>query len=176
MLGFDWPLWDSVEIATSGTTELQFFQEPIGQSSKTKLDTHMSAAGLITSGDFYDVKAISFRVKDSAATQIPIAEFREILLTGYLEFWISDRLVFNALLDDLPNGGGVWGSGSGAAAMEVSNNAMPTHESLKRLMKTIRIPRNTHFVVKCLWPTAPTPTTAIKAVIKVTGVLWRRRV
>lgn len=176
MLGFDWPLWDSVQIATASTTELQFFQEPIGQSSKTKLDTNMSAAGLITTGDFYDIAAIGIRLKDSVATQIPPDEFREILYTGYFELWISDRLCFSALIDDLPWGGGAFGNGSAAAAVEYSVNGSPSIRAMHFLKKKIRIPRNTHFIGKCHWPTAPTPTTAIKMVVKFEGMLWRRRV
>lgn len=179
MLGFEWPLWDSAQIATANTNELQLFQQPIGQSSKTLLDTNMQAAGLITTGDFYDVAAICFGLKDSAATPIPAAELREIIHTGVCELYISDRIAFQSLLVDLPTGGGPFmvNSGGGAAVgMEMASNGLPTHQAIHWFRKKIRIPRNTHFVAKLKWPTAPTPTTAINAVLRFEGMLWRRRV
>lgn len=175
MMGFEWPLWDSAEIATTGTTELTLFQEPKGQSGKTPLDTNMKAAGLITTGDYYDMRAIGVTLKDAVATQIPPDELREILYFGLLELYISDRLAYESLLIDLPFGGGPWASGSAAAATEMAMNGFPSQENQHYFKKVIRIPRNVHFMVKLLWPTEPTPTTAIKAIVRMQGVLWRRR-
>lgn len=178
MLGFDWPLWDSAQIATANTTELTLFQEPKGQSSKTLRDTNMAAAGFITTGDYYDIHAIGMTVEDAAATAIPAAELREILYTGVLELYIADRLTFQSLLIDLPFGGGpvALNAGGGAAVgMDMAANGIQSQQNQHNLRKKIRIPRNVHFLVKLLWPTAPTPTTAIDAIVRFQGILWRRR-
>lgn len=170
-----WPLYDSVEIATSATTSLEFFQVPIGQSSKTQLDTNMRSAGQITMGNYYSVYSIGVGLRDGAATSIPVAEAREILYTGYLVFTIAEREYLSGPLYLFPLGGGLAGPGSGAAAMEASNNGMAAANVRYFLKRKIVLRKNENFQVTCKWPTAPTPTTAIKLVVVFDGVLVRAR-
>jgi len=177
--GIDTELWDTGTIATTNTTDLPFFQQPIGQASKTKLDTSMKEAGLISGAVAFDLFGIGVGLKNDIATDIPEDEAREILSTAYLELVISDRDYFSALLTMLPFGGGMHVSGGDSAAgvqPQFVGNGVPSMTSMLKLMRKIRIPQNVHFVVNVRWPTAPTPTAATSMIIRLKGILWRTRV
>jgi len=175
--GLSWPLWDSATVATGATTLLTLFQVPVGTSSKTKLDTNMNAAGLIQQGTIYQVQSIGFGLQKSAATVIPLPEYREILETGYLMLTVAEREMFSARLTMLPFGGGPFVSaGPAAGGEQVPNAGTPAHGARYTLKRKLRIPKNVHFEVTLNWPTAPTPTAAITAIVWFDGIMWRPRV
>lgn len=53
-----WCFYDYATYATAGTTGLQFFQVPVGQSSKTLADTNMTLAGQLPSGQAFLLQSI----------------------------------------------------------------------------------------------------------------------
>ena len=171
----DWPIWDSVSIATAGTTVLNFFTVPIG-GTKTALDTNLKAAGQIPNGSLYDVNAIGFGLRNSAATPIVSDEFREIIYTGWLEFLIENQTWFEAPLSKLPFGGGDWGafgSMTVAAGNVSQTNGLPAYDAMYKLNRAIRIAKNVSFAARINWPTAPTPAVAIFGVVVLHGIAWR---
>jgi hypothetical protein len=175
--GLTWPLYDSNPILVAGTSNLQFFQVPIGQGGKTQLDTNMRAAGLIQQGSGYDVFSIGFGIQNSAAVAITPFDFREILDTGFLVFTVQDREVFSARLNMLPyGGGGMAAAGTFAAGVaEMPTNGISDHRARYQFKRKIRIPRNVNFVVTCNWPVATTPAVQVNGVVWLDGVLWRPR-
>lgn len=175
--GVSWPLYDSEEIATSGTTTLTMFQVPVGQASKTQLDTNMKAAGLIQTGERFQMHSIGFGLQNSAAASIGLVDFREILETGYLQISIQDREYFNARLTMLPFGGGYTAVSDGATTTtQDPQNGAPDHRVMYKFLRKIVVPRNVHFQISLNWPVAPTPTVAIRAVVWINGILWRAKV
>jgi hypothetical protein len=174
--GLSWPMYDSVPMLVAGSTNLQFFQVPIGQGGKTQLDTNMRAAGLIQQGRYYDVYSIGFGFQNSAAVALLPADAREIVDTGFLTFSIQDREVFSARLNMLPYGGGLTGVGTLAAGVvEFAASGIPDHRVRYQMKRKIRIPRNVNFVVTCQWPVAVTPAVQLNAIVWLDGVLWRPR-
>lgn len=93
-------LYDSATYATAGQTQLQFFQIPQGQSSKTIADTNMKAAGQLPQPQHFLVESIEIYLFPGVLpviedTTIVESEFTNDMYTiaksGSLDFFIGSK-------------------------------------------------------------------------------------
>lgn len=93
-------LYDSATYVTAGQTQLQFFQIPQGQSSKTIADTNMKAAGQLPQPQHFLVESIELYVYPGVLpviedTTIAESEFTNDMYTiaksGSLDFFIGSK-------------------------------------------------------------------------------------
>ena len=94
-------IYDRVTFVDASSTDLQFFQVPQGQSSKTLADTNMEAAGMLPAPKSFLVQTIeiyAFPANGVAADGTTIAEARnledlyDVFSVGWLEFFIGSKL------------------------------------------------------------------------------------
>ena len=103
-------LYDSATYATAGQTQLQFFQIPQGQSSKTIADTNMKAAGQLPQPQHFLVESIEIHVFPGVnpviTDEVAVAEseFTNDMYTlaksGSLDFFIGSK----SYLEEAPIG------------------------------------------------------------------------
>lgn len=95
------PLYDYQDYAAAGFTSQTFFQAPIGQSSKTRVDTNMELAGQIPAGQEFlvtDIRVQFFPGADVVQTGTTVPpdapnwnDTWDVLKTGYLDFFIGSK-------------------------------------------------------------------------------------
>ena len=99
------PLWDRAIILAAGAavaTSYQFFSVPIGQASKTKVDTNLTGKGSSLSYT-YHVQSIGFMVKSN----VLLADLQTFLETSYFEFKIGPNIYMEGPLHVFPAGAGI---------------------------------------------------------------------
>lgn len=93
-------LWDTQTYVDNSTTQLQFFQIPNGQSSKTLADTNMEAAGSLPAPKSFLVETIELYVYPGntiAADSTTIAasknlnDIYQLTKTGWLDLFIGSK-------------------------------------------------------------------------------------
>lgn len=93
-------LYDSATYALAGQTQLQFFQTPNGQSSKTIADTNMTSAGQLPQPQFFLVESIEILFFPGVSptifnTTIAETEFSNdvyaVAKSGSLNFFIGSK-------------------------------------------------------------------------------------
>lgn len=103
------PLYDFQTRAATGVSQQRFFQEPIGQSSKTLEDTNMELSGQIPAGRAFlvtDIQVVFFPGSDPIQTGTDPGVLAsenwndawKLYKAGYLEFFIGSK----AYLQDGP--------------------------------------------------------------------------
>lgn len=183
-------LYDYTTYAAAGQTELNFFQTPQGQGSKTLADTNMEAAGslpapknfLVTSLEvnfWPGVNPAEFGAQDAADY---INDVWTVAKSGYLEFYIGSKnyiqegpvgvfpaangLVVAAALADQTTIAAASQSRIGYANMGGKPYVLPS---------PIALVSNQNFRVSLKWPTAVAlPSTQIGRIgVRLRGYLYR---
>ena len=106
-------LYDTLTYASAGQTSLTFFQDPIGQNSKTRADTNMESAGQLPAPKHFLVESIEIlmfpgvspvTVSNTAATDAVVSNFANDIYTfqksGFLDLFIGSK----SYLADAPLG------------------------------------------------------------------------
>jgi len=174
----DQPLYDSAPVATSGTTVLTLFQNPIGQGttafgsgSKTLRDTNMRLAGMLPGGYKQTVKAISIAAWTTAATAT--TDLALALAGCVLTFTLGSKVSLEVPAIKLPGGVGVEGFGT-TASIQAAHNGIGDARSIKVLAADIEIPEQLSFSVTLTWPGgAPTLTAAVPLTVFLEGLQQR---
>lgn len=94
-------LYDFQTYANAGTTQMTFFQVPIGQSSKTKYDTNMEVAGSLPSPKrflvesievyFFPGKAIAYSAATAATRLSQADDVYTVAKSGWLDLFIGSK-------------------------------------------------------------------------------------
>lgn len=95
------PLYDFQTRAATGVSQQRFFQEPIGQSSKTLEDTNMELSGQIPAGQSFlvtDIQVVFFPGASPVQTGTTVPppgpnwdDSWDVLKAGYLDFFIGSK-------------------------------------------------------------------------------------
>lgn len=184
-------LYDFQTYATAGTTSMNFFQVPQGQSSKTKYDTNMEIAGslpapkrfLIESIEVYIFpgSAINFSGAGAATRKGHADDVYALAKSGWLDLFIGSKsYLTEAPIGRLPPTTGVKVNsaialaGSGAAQMEGYDYAVPGG-ALYRMEPPILLVPTQNFSITLNWPSAvATPSGADARVgVVLKGILYR---
>lgn len=100
-------LYDYTSYAAAGQTQLQFFQTPVGQSSKTLADTNMRSAGQLPQPQFFLIESIEIKfypgiLPGQSATAFAESEFANDVYTaaksGHAQLFIGSK----PYLDEAP--------------------------------------------------------------------------
>lgn len=184
-------LYDTVAYPTAGQTQLQFFQVPKGQSSKTFADTNMTNAGMLPAPQSFLVQSIELiflPAEASIAGNGALTTSDDFILdvysfakAGWLEFFIGSK----PYLDEAPlikfppkNGLSGWAalaqntSTAATAAVSFVSYASvggPVYE----LNPPILLVPTQNFVVTLNWPSAVTLVNAARVVCNLGGILYR---
>lgn len=95
-----YPLFDYTAYAAAGQTNLTFFQNPVGQSSKTSEDTNMEAAGMIPAPKYQLVTGIEVRFWPAASpaaygasTNVGkyVNDVYKVMKSGWLDFVVGSK-------------------------------------------------------------------------------------
>lgn len=105
------PLYDTEVITTSATTELRFFVKPLGQADqsavitkKTLAETNLRGPGALPKPQLFDLFGFNLKIAANATTPITRADFELVLLGGYCEFTMGDRIYLRVPIADMPHG------------------------------------------------------------------------
>jgi len=175
MDAMQWPLWDSTALTTVSITELAMFKVPVGQSSKTKLDTNMSASGVIVEGEYYDMYSLGVGFRNNLTTTVTQADLRKVLGGGYISIVIQDREVFACPMICLPLGGGD-NVMMGAATDVCLNNGIASSNARYFFKRMIRIYKNIPFTVFARWPGGIATASNLNFMVWIDGLIYRRKV
>lgn len=144
-------LYDRLTI-TSTTTNLKFFQTPVG-GTKTYLYTNLSQAGQLSKGERMIVEAIRFDL----VSAVTLADAKLITDGAYFEFWVSTRQILQAPIRYFPAGTGLSGAHTTTAtATTLSNVSLgsPDRTAITKLKVPIEITEIENFRVELFIPTA----------------------
>lgn len=137
----NWILYDRISFAAAATVNqlVKLFVLPIGQSSKTKVDTNLDQVSTLSAPQWFNCTGIGYYFNPNVA---PI-DLYNFLSTEYMEFWVSQKVYAEGPLDQFPSSGGVVNSvalGTMAAAATSyetnSSNGWPSTHN----MYDVRLP------------------------------------
>lgn len=145
-------LWDS-DTPAAGVADVTLFTEARGAGTRTKYDSNMVQAGTLPKRNFMTVMAVGWWWEPDMSLANAIA-----LSKGYYEIWVSDKVMNEGLLMQLPGGSGLWAAFDNlAAATELVNPGQPDARNLLSLSRSFKISENESFEVRLRWGTAPNP-------------------
>lgn len=101
-----WVLYDRVTGAAGTNTQTQytFFQQPIGQNSKTKADTNLEQVMRLPDPEWMDVQLLAFTVQPNIAA----ADLQSLLQYYYWEMWVGGKIYAEGPLEVAAGNTGVW--------------------------------------------------------------------
>jgi hypothetical protein len=183
-------LYDYATYAAAGQTELNFFQTPQGQGSKTLADTNMEAAGSLPAPKNFLVTSLEINFWPSGAPSTFGAQTAGLYLndvwtlakSGYLEFYIgSKNYIQEGPLGVFPAQNGLVVAAAAAdqttiaAALQTLVNYANMGGKPYILPSPIALVSNQNFRVSLKWPTAvalPSGATA-RIGVRLRGYLYR---
>lgn len=187
--GLKWSLYDSIAYPTAGTTQMQFFQIPRGQSSKTLADTNMTAAGALPAPQCFLIQTIElFFFPGTAIATHGAAAASEFVNDTYnfytskawLELYIGSKAYLDEspLLKFPPRNGMSGFSGMSDATTAASTAATQTSYAsaggpIYEMNPPLLLTPTQNFSVTLNWPSAITVTTAGTVYCNLGGVLYR---
>ncbi len=137
----NWILYDRIVFAASAVVNqlVKLFVIPIGQSSKTKVDTNLEQTSVLPAPQWFNCTGLSIFFNQNAA---PIDIFN-FMNTEYMEFWVSQKVYLEGPLDQFPSSGGQFtnvslGTMAAAATSYITNstNGWPSAHN----MYDVRLP------------------------------------
>ena len=177
--GLRWELYDSVSYPTGGQTQLDFFQIPQGQRSKTLADTNMESAGQLPSPKSFFMTDIQIfflsGLAPSAALGVATNINDAVIFyegKAWAELFIgSTYYVQQAPLGRFPPRNGL----NGFASIPATDMAAyATYGGAPyRMEPQILIPPNQNFRFSLKWPAALAITTASRIMVVLGGYQYR---
>lgn len=140
----NWPLYDRISYAASAVVPqlAKLFVTPIGQSSKTMVDTNLTQPGTLEAPQWFNATGLSIYFNPNVAP-IDLANY---LNTEYLNFWVSQKVYATGPLDVYPQSGGMMNATSlgtmAAAATSYITNSTNGWPSVHN-MYDLRLPGGT---------------------------------
>jgi len=185
--GISQDLYDYVTYPAAGTTGLNFFQVPIGQSTKTLADTNMINQGqlpqsqkFLVTGIRVDFLPANVASSTGAVVAANANDMKAVGETGALQFTIGVKTYHQgAPLKSYPVGYRIGGDfalsdTTTAAAARVTKVDLAYWAGEVRQINPVLIPSNESFNVSMQWPTAVSITTQARIGVRLDGILFRR--
>ncbi|MGE0294714.1 MAG: hypothetical protein AB7P97_20375 [Hyphomonadaceae bacterium] len=184
------PLYDFQTYAMAGQTQLNFFQVPQGQSSKTLADTNMTIAGSLPNPqaffctgvmiDFNPLNVVSAIGAAALRVQANANDVAAVGRSGFLEFQIGSKVYlqdaplnkfatnYNAGIDS-----SISAFGTAAAPAQVDTD-YAKWKGRYYAVTPFLIPPTQNFSVRLNWPTAVAVTVAARIGVILDGFLYRQ--
>lgn len=120
-----WIIWDRITVAANATfaANYKFFTTPIGQSSKTKIDTNMTQVSRLEDPQWMNVTHLGIVLNPN----IEQVDLNAILNNYYIEFWVGQKIYVEGPVQNFP--GGV-GASSGVATTATTTTLRTTSNGL----------------------------------------------
>lgn len=184
-------LYDTLQYAQAGQTQLQFFQVPKGQSSKTFAETNMTAAGSLPSPQSFLIETIEIYFRPGelpgnlSAANTPIIPtflndvYEFYTVAAWLELFIGSKAYLDeAPLLKFPPRCGLSGfAASSDAASTATSSTMVNYASaagpIYELDPPILLVPTQNFNVTLNWPTANGLTANALVTVQLGGILYR---
>lgn len=182
-------LYDFQTYAQAGQTQLNFFQVPVGQSSKTFEDTNMEVAGSLPAPKNFFVTGIEVfyfpgtlpAVYGAQAVAAPINDVYKVSKSGWLDFYIGSKSYLQeAPIGRFPAKNGLIVS----AALSDTTTAGATQQNRVQyanfggrpydLQPGILLRPTQNFRVSLNWPTALAVTADSRIGVVLSGILYRQ--
>jgi hypothetical protein len=182
------PFYDFQAYAAAGATSMQFFQLPVGQSSKTLADTNMALPGQFPAPTAFLVTAIMVAffphsaagpssTAAAAAANTNINDATLVANSGFLQLTIGSKVYLtDAPLGKFPPNFSLGGlqalSGTFAAGTYITTDfarAIGRYYEITPLL----IPMNQNFLVQLNWPTAVATTNIGRIGVILDGFYYR---
>lgn len=177
------PLYDSAQVATSGTTKLSFFSTPYGQGTtifgsgnKNLCDTNLQLAGQIPAGWEFTIYGVALVLWTTAATMA--ADMALVLANSWFELFLGggSQPALQVPAKLLPGGAGVSGFAASTQST-IDRQAAHNGEADPRAIFTFKRPQTIFggrgFGATLNWATAPSPTAAVNCTVVLHGDLIR---
>lgn len=169
------PLYDRNTVATSATTQLNFFQVPLGGTppggaeAKTQVSTNMDQGGSLPYPKNFEIHAIRLINQYGAA----VADLNSIYNGSWFRLFIGtkDYLVVNSFM--LTAGVGLWGVASGSTNVISVTNGNPDQRGIYVLAEPIDLIPQQNFRCELNFPTAPTLAATVNVSIYLDGFFKR---
>ena len=190
------PMYDYVEYAAAGHTQLTFFSNPVGQGTtshpgstgpKTRADTNMTNAGLLPNPQRFLCTGIEVKFwpgDDVSGSQLTnpgsnLQSAWNVLKSGYLRMTIGSKdYVTDGPLDLFPASTRLAASvalsdSSTAGAGQVSTFNYAVGAGKPYELSPFLIPSNQNFTVELNWPNAVSIATEARIGVRLLGFLYR---
>lgn len=182
-------LYDSGTYAQAGQTSMNFFQVPVGQSSKSLEDTNMESAGQLPAGKFFFVTGIELMIYPNinpaslgaAAVQEQVNDVYNFAKRGWLNFFIGSKsYLIEAPLNKFPSRTGLIVSSSmsdATTAAAALNNRVAYANMGGRpydLKPGILLTPNQNFSVSINWASVQALSATAKIYCNLNGYLYRQ--
>lgn len=144
----NWPLYDRITFAAAATVPalVKLFVSPIGQNSKTKVDTNLTQVSTLEAPQWFNATGLSVYFNPNVAP----ADLVSFLSTEYLEFWVSQKVYAEGPLDIYPGSGGIFANTSvgpittaATAYSTTSTNGWPSIHNMYDLRLPAGLPLGT---------------------------------
>jgi hypothetical protein len=108
----NWVLYDRITAAqgTTSASAYQFFSQPIGQNSKTKVDTNITMVKMLEAPQWFNAQTIGFEFSPGMF----VADVLAFMQAYYFEFWVGQKIYAEGPLDCAQSGYGASFSGYAA--------------------------------------------------------------
>jgi len=169
------PLYDQNTVATSGTTQLNYFQVPLGgtitgtATSKTQVQTNMDQGGSLPYPKNFEIHAIRLINQYGAA----VADLNQIFNNSWFKLFIGtkDYLVVNSFM--LTAGVGLDGIAAGSTNVVGVHNGRPDQRGIYVLAEPIDLIPQQNFRCELNFPTATSLTATVAVSIYLDGFFKR---
>lgn len=182
-------LYDRQNYAVAGQSQLNFFQTPVGSSSKTFEDTNMELSGtlpnpkhfLVTGIEIYAVSSLNHATLGAPAAQEQINDIIDIAKSGWLDFFIGSKSYLqDAPLNKFPPSCGISVSGSmsdATTAAAALNNRIAIAQFGGKpydVSPPILITPQQNFKVSLNWGTNVAISAEVRLMVSLKGILYRQ--
>lgn len=165
-----WPLYDAISLPTATTGAYQFLTVPLGQSSKTLVDTNMRQGGRLSGADSYEVRGFSLAVDARAAA----ADAGIIASASAFRFVVDAKEMFSIAPGGKLGGGmGVFVGVHSGTAISLPALGLPDPRAIYVLSEPFSIDAQQGFVAELVFPVAVTLTVITKVWLTVEGIMTR---
>ena len=181
-------LYDFQTYPLAGSTQLTFFQSPIGQNGKTKADTNMTVAGSLPAPQRFLVQSIECHFfpgnavskTGGAVLASNLADCYAVANSGWLDFFIGSKsYLTEAPIGRFPPANGLAGvealadtTTAAASRLSITDYARFGGEPYKLSPPILLVPTQ-NFNVTLNWPTAVPITANARVGIVMKGILYR---
>jgi len=182
-----WPLYDTAIYPAAGITELNFFQNPIGQQTKTLDDTNMSSSGQLPANQSFIVTGVSCMLIPNSLPSTAnvqqassyVNDLWDLSRNGFARLFIGSKdYIQMAPIGSIPSQYRIAGfsaladaRAAGANQQSMVGYAAPAGEEHK--ITPLDIPSNQNFNFSMHWPTLVTLVDDMRVIVYLNGWLTR---
>lgn len=131
----NWVVYDTYKVAAGASVgaSFNFYTQPIGTNSKTKMDTNLEQVQRLPDPQFMNVIALGLQF----GPEVILADIIKIVNNYYVELWVGNKVYTEGRFEVFPSGTGITGSVAAATTVaattinsNVLNNGRPGWDNL----------------------------------------------